>query len=78
MSRVKQTELQQAQFHLLRSYAPIERKLRSWYPGANWREEEIAGLKEELERRNEAEQTFLQLLRAACHEPRSPAEGSGT
>lgn len=72
MSRVNHSDLQQVQFQLLRDYASIEQKLRSWCPGANWRDVEIAVLKKELEQRNEAERAFLELL-LARRQSRNPA-----
>lgn len=63
--------LQQLQLHLLRCYSAIEQKLRSWCPGADWGDEEIALLKAEYQKRDDAERMLVQLLNVFQLRPNS-------
>lgn len=70
--------LQELQFHLLRCYSAIEQKLRSWCPGADWGAEEIALLKAECQRRDDAERILIQLLNVFQLHPKSDIQCSNT
>jgi hypothetical protein len=62
MSTRRDEYLLEVQCHLIRCYSAIEQRLRSWCPGMNWGDEEIAFLKAEYQRREDGEQMLMILL----------------